>query len=609
METNIVDKILNFLKDYGLPGLLFLIILILVFFPEKAEKLKTIFLTPIFKYLKIGKKQYISSKISSYSSEFFTKNLKKFLPNMPDYKIKINWVTSNSESILDGKNTLILRLEETTDQTRNTLAATRLAIPKVVCPTIRHNINNSANAAIDLTLLKKLSDNLGKYAYPIYQKHFLFPELEEHPGAAKILAKLLSIDKMGIFVAIFLDELEKYGNYLYSKFITEDRTDELISFLSFLVKIAEREIGEEVQLNHDSSELRVAIILLAKSYKAESEGVKPYLSRINADVKLGYETIYIVSYPSARDFLTRLLKSIEAMDNIILDKRVKLEMHDTHDDEHINTGELIKLHTVKLFNNSFIEEKTAALAMKEGDRVKGTVIDVARNTSIIDVNGINCFISREECSWSYLKTCAEILVENTTYDFIIQIIDLKNNRIYLTRKFPEHSPYKSKYLPKLNDIVKATIVQKCQSYIVANYIDNIQIKIPVDEISWMPESINLNEMLDKEFDLKILEINEAADLIKGSIKLAIEDRWHILHAKYKKGTELRGIVIEKNANYVKVSMPDGLVGLIPKEAMQKGGYEYENYLQNVVVGQGLEVVISKIFIEKRKIRLDLKRNI
>jgi len=43
--------------------------------------------------------------------------------------------------------------------------------------------------------------------------------------------------------------------------------------------------------------------------------------------------------------------------------------------------------------------------------------------------------------------------------------------------------------------------------------------------------------------------------------------------------------------------------------MIDAGYEYKDFIVNVVPGQGLDVVVTKVFLEKRKIRLNLKRNL
>ena len=72
---------------------------------------------------------------------------------------------------------------------------------------------------------------------------------------------------------------------------------------------------------------------------------------------------------------------------------------------------------------------------------------------------------------------------------------------------------------------------------------------------------------------------------------------------------MRATVSEVTPNFVKVELPGGLKGIIPRESMLQAGFEYADFETTLVKGQGLDVVVTKVFIKKRKIRLDLKRNI
>ncbi len=608
MSAEDLKVFLQILEDYGIIGILILILFYLVAFPEKAEKLKILVLSPTYKLFKWGSKQYISTKISSHSTEFIRRHLKPFMPHLADFRISIKWITSDSEAILKENNTLILRLQETNDQTRNTLAATRIALPKVICPNLRSNIKEYAGTAIDLTILKKMADKLGKYAGPIYQKYFLLPELEQNTKAAKLITKLLAIDKIGIFIAIFLEELENYGSFLYSKGILEDRTDEVVQFLEFLVPFAEREVGEEIQLDYNSQDIALSIILLAKSIKAETQGVAPYVKRIKKYASLGYESIYIYAYSPARDFLSRLVNSIEGDNYAIIDKRVKLELHNDNEPELPGIAELVKLRTVKLYDSSFIEDRLASVSLKEGDVVEGTIIDVSHSNCMVDIKGVTAIILLKDCSWYSNKSCHNLFKVGDTSNFFLKSINKDINRVYLSRKFPEDNPLTKYELPPLNTIINVRISEEIKNNLIARF-NELEITIPFREISWLPEFNSLDNFINEQVQVKIINVSVDDEKIIGSIRQAIEDPWPQLQQDLKKGKEYIGEVVEMTGTIVKVVTPDGLPGFIIKESMEKAGYEYKNYLQTFVKGQKLEVVVSKVFKNRRTIRFELKRNI
>ena len=97
--------------------------------------------------------------------------------------------------------------------------------------------------------------------------------------------------------------------------------------------------------------------------------------------------------------------------------------------------------------------------------------------------------------------------------------------------------------------------------------------------------------------------------MRGSVRRTVEDPWPEIHKALPPGRELHGSVSEVNENFVRVALPNGLQGIVPRECMQQAGFEYADHATNVVVGQGLDVVVTKVFLSKRKIRLDLKRNV
>jgi hypothetical protein len=72
--------------------------------------------------------------------------------------------------------------------------------------------------------------------------------------------------------------------------------------------------------------------------------------------------------------------------------------------------------------------------------------------------------------------------------------------------------------------------------------------------------------------------------------------------------EFNGKISEITPTYVQVKLPNNYVGVLPKESLEKAGHEYKNFQDNMIVGQGIDVYVSKVFINRQRIRLDLSRN-
>ena len=168
--------------------------------------------------------------------------------------------------------TLILRLQETANQTRNIMTATRVALPHIVCSTLRRHIDPYAESAIDLTLLRKLAERLGRHARPVFQRYFLEPEIEKDNRVEALLQKLISLNDTGLFVTVFLGELSTLADYLYNSVAKVDYTDELVALLEFLLVVAQREEHSEIPLIYHSRNLHTGIILLAYHSACEVRG-------------------------------------------------------------------------------------------------------------------------------------------------------------------------------------------------------------------------------------------------------------------------------------------------------------------------------------------------
>lgn len=596
---------------YGLLGFLFVVLVLIILDPDRAEKLKALIILPIYRLCKYGSRAYLASEIGYQTTVFFKHHLLQFIPSLPNVKVKIKWVTSPSDPVLSEDGTLVLRIQETNDQARNILAATRVALPRILCTTLRPYLEEYASSAIDLTVLRKLADKLGRHAHPIFQRYFLAPEVEEDVRAAELFAKLLIIDRTGIFVSIFLEELNALGSVLYSTGETRNVTDEITSFLEFLLLLANRDLGQEIQLEFHSENINVGLLLLAISFRAATEGTAPYIRRIDRYLTLGYDSIYIVAYPPARDFVPRILGVIEGDFRITVVKTNSFSI-ERRSDLGYETGisKVVLLRRNTIFGDSTFGDKLSALEISENSQIKGTVLDVSQDKALVDIGGITGTISRTECSWGIVFDCRDYLKKNESYEFMVSLLDKDAHKLELTCRFPESDPWNSNHLPKEGDEITVKVFAIKGDNYICSYVDNIELLLPMHELSWLsrkpddPKSI-----IDTKQNVGVFDMNKQDHILLCSIRRLSENPWPDIHKRYPKGTDLHGKVIEVTEHFVRIQLPEDIIGIVPKEAMERAGFEYADYRNNVVPGQGLDVVVTKVFLRKRQIRLDLKRNI
>ena len=166
-------------------------------------------------------------------------------------------------------------------------------------------------------------------------------------------------------------------------------------------------------------------------------------------------------------------------------------------------------------------------------------------------------------------------------------------------------------LPAVGDLVGVKVIAVDNTGLIAELPDGLEAQIPFSEISWESERpADPHNFVGKRFSTIICEVDTTNHVIRTSIRQMTVDRWPELHKRFPVGTKIRGPVIEidRKLHFVRVQLAEGISGIIPAESMREGGYEYQDFESTMALGQSLDVVVTKVFISKRRIRLDLARN-
>lgn len=601
-----MDYLIKEILKFGLfPTFLLIILFLIIQDPERAIKIKAIITKPFFRLFKWFSREHISSKVSSQANEFLNLTVSSQLSNSEKYNIKVKWVKDANDPYFTENGTLILRMKEDVDQTKNILSAVNVALPHVLCPLIRKNINDTFEKSIDLVVLKKLSVKLGRHGKLTFKRYFLDPETELDSQIGNLIIKLESLDTHGFFVPIFLNELEQLGEGLYADNDYADYSEQILYFLEYLLSIINREIGQEISLEYYNPPFKVSAIMLAKANRADTQGLAPYLKRLNINLDKGSEAIYIISFPPAFDFFRRLLLAIDSNERVFVKKVIKAKWKDSDED----SLKIAILTRNEIFADDLFEQKLIANNIIEGVTVKGIIEDISQNETLVNILGIKAYIRKNECSWITIAHCNEVLAVGKESDFIVKKIDKSSNMIYLTMKSDENNPWLHINLPKEGDIIDIVVRFNNPIHTIGIYLGKLEVFIPTEELSWFFLTPNQRaDLIGTTQTVKITSIENDNQKVFCSIRQIEEDPWTLIHASLKVGMEFNGKVTDITQDYIQVKLPNNYIGIIPSDCLKKAGYEYENFQENVVIGQGIDVFVSKVFIAKKKIRLDLKRN-
>ena len=441
----------------------------------------------------------------------------------------------------------------------------------------------------------------------IFKTSFLDPEILENPSVNEYIEQLIKIDRKGFFISIFTNELNYLGEGIFASSDRGNRTDEVIKFLKFLIDIAERELGEINELLFQSQSFGVGLILLAKAETANNKGITPYLQRLRKNFHHGCDSVYIVAYPKAWEFLKSFLNSISE------DRRYSnINTYKLKESKGNRYGEtkiaLVRINQV--FSDQGLEQHLNELALGINSTVKGTVTDISIDNAVVSFSGLTGYIKKSECSWYSQISCEDELKINQIYDFKIKNIDYSMGNIELTKKFEVDDPWIKGYIPSENETIFVTPQSATNFYVNCLTSDNIEVKLPLSEIVWgeLLEQ-EIYKIFGQEINVRVTLVQPFDRLIRVSHRVLSPNPWEDIKLRFPPKTIIMGSVVSINPNYVNVEISSGIYGRVPKESFVVAGNEYKNFVDNLLIGQKLEVVIQKVYLSKEKISLELKRNV
>lgn len=604
-----MSEILEKFLEYGLiPTILLVIVLLIVQDPSRAEKLKALITKPFYKAFKWFSKAHIANELSSKINSYLTSNVYRSLIFTDKTSVKIKWVKRIEDPYFGKNGNLILRIKEDEDQTKNVLMATQMALPQIICPSIRYNLDKYTSTSIDLVLMQKFAEKIGRHGNLIFKKFFLKPETENDTRIGELFEKLIKLDNHGVYTPIVLNELEIIGEQLHVDSDFQKYNDEFESFVNYLINIMERERGSVNELNYLVHPFKVGTILLAKSQIADSQGLRPYLRRLRIKISKGCESIYLISYPNSFNFFRRIINALESHESISIEKiinTIDFRRRIRTDSENFK---IAILSTNRIFEPSTFKDRIESSNIKVGEIYSGVVDDISEKETLVNILGVRAYIKDKECSWNFVRHCNQYLSEGVEYDFKVLSIDFESGTIYLSRRIDIENPWNKVEKPNIGDIIEVEIGQVFKQKLIGSY-NGLSVIIPFTQVAWFqPTENEIMDFIGNKVRIKVNEINNEDFFIEGSIRNVQENPWPNIHKSLPKGKEFTGRVIEINDYFVRVEVENSIRGIIPKEKMLEAGYEYRNFIENLKIGQGLQVYVSKVFINKKKIRFDLSRN-
>lgn len=234
-------------------------------------------------------------------------------PGVLPFPARIEWVNAAEAEAILQHGEVVVRLRRLSNQAQNIVNATLLYLSEGLLPKARRYLDKTLRTATDFIAAKSILDSSREYgAAGYFVQYVLQPTLEKSGELTGITRALDTLNSAGYFSRVYLNEIRELGERLLPSLPTRPQTSqEIRSFIEFLVDIAERETERTGALDFRGGHFSVSFLLVARRGKVEEKGLAPYLRRLNRFVGAGTVGIYIAARGDHNvEIVHRLLKEV-----------------------------------------------------------------------------------------------------------------------------------------------------------------------------------------------------------------------------------------------------------------------------------------------------------
>lgn len=228
--------------------------------------------------------------------------------------LKIDWVKEENAETFIKNNQVIIRMQQNSNPHKNFVTAVTSFVGQGLLPKAKRYIDQEILNMSKLSVCRTLIINGDSEALDYFDETVLSPTICSDSEAEETLKRLKVIDQNGMFVNILLNEYAKASSKIYP-----DTPDPLLiaesrEFLTYLYRIALRNISDVEEFQFNREYFKVHIFLTANSRTYARSGLRPYLNNINKSLSSGTETIYVFGLGRKTEIAKEISETIKETD-------------------------------------------------------------------------------------------------------------------------------------------------------------------------------------------------------------------------------------------------------------------------------------------------------
>tara|TARA_E500000178_G_scaffold258430_1_gene255093 strand:- start:9 stop:1730 length:1722 start_codon:yes stop_codon:yes gene_type:complete len=282
---------------------------------------------------------------------------------------------------------------------------------------------------------------------------------------------------------------------------------------------------------------------------------------------------------------------------------------------------LIKLDKVR--GNACVSRREIISTFKKEDKAKiierYKVGDIIKGAEVKGYSSFGCFfnvnneldvlVHLQEISYSRVSHPDEIFNIGEKHDLKVISVDKEKLQVGCSIKQLSPDPFEHIENYELKKIYKAKVVKIMDFGAFCELEPGLTTLLHSSELSWTKKNTSVKKMfkVGDEIDCVITEIDKAKRRVAISHKLTKENPFEIFEKKYPIGTEVSGVVVNKNEYSLFVNIEnldiDAFLHCNDLTYLNNGEEELKKYNK----GDKIKVKILEIKIDDQKIRVGLKQ--
>ena len=244
-----------------------------------------------------------------------------------------------------------------------------------------------------------------------------------------------------------------------------------------------------------------------------------------------------------------------------------------------------------------------------GDVVQGVVKSFTSFGALIDLGGFDGLLHINDMSWGHVTRPKDFVKKGQIVQLKLINIDPETQKINLSLKAMEPDPWSTfdqKY--QIGDVVKRPVTKIANFGVFIEIEPGIEGLAHISELSWTKRITNPKEIVNigDVVEAKILGWDLDQKRVSLGLKQLEENPWDTIAERYPIGKVITGPVVKVTNSGAFVNLEEGIDGFLHIDDIS-WTKRIKSMDQFCKEGDNIEVVVTKVEPENRRIKLSVKQ--